>query len=169
MSIVKAIRRAFERGRERHWDRLYWYFDLHEVVLKPNYDERFCHELYPDAERVLKDITNRPDIVPCLYTCSHPDQIQFYIDFFAKKGIRFVYVNENPEVAWSHSSLGNYSSKPYMNVLFEDKAGFDFETDWTLVEECMKDFPVGYLPPTSDKKHTCNRGPPTFDPQENVN
>ena len=52
---------------------------------------------------------------------------------FEENGIHFDYVNENPEIATNLEGYGNYDKKPYMNVLFEDKAGFDGDTDWDSV------------------------------------
>jgi hypothetical protein len=40
-------------------------------------------------------------------------------------------VNKNPEV--KSTTYGYYEDKPYFNVLFEDKAGFDATEDWFLV------------------------------------
>jgi len=48
-------------------------------------------------------------------------------------GINFDYVNENPEIPTNMEGYGNYDKKPYMNVLFEDKAGFLGEYDWSDV------------------------------------
>jgi hypothetical protein len=48
-------------------------------------------------------------------------------------GLHLEYVNDNPEV--TTEGYGCYDYKPYMNVLFEDKAGFD--TDWLGVLELM--------------------------------
>jgi hypothetical protein len=36
------------------------------------------------------------------------------------------------------NGYGCYDKKPYMNVLFEDKAGFDAETEWEPVLALMK-------------------------------
>jgi hypothetical protein len=73
-----------------------------------------------------------------IYTCSHPHEIEQYIEFFEKNNIRFKYVNENPEVKTQTNGYGCYDKKPYMNVLFEDKAGFDAETEWEPVLALMK-------------------------------
>ena len=73
-----------------------------------------------------------------IYTCSHPNEIEEYIQMFAEMDIKFAFVNENPEVVTEANGYGCYDKKPYMNVLFEDKAGFSGEEDWVLVLALMK-------------------------------
>lgn len=72
----------------------------------------------------------------CIYTCSHPEEIEEYAKKFEADGIKIWYVNENPEVPTS--GYGNYDKKPYMNILFEDKSGFFGETDWPEVYNYFK-------------------------------
>jgi len=68
-----------------------------------------------------------------LYTCSYPKEIQRYLEFFDVNGINFDYANKNPDA--KNTKYGYYEDKPYYNVLFEDKAGFDAENDWLLIEK----------------------------------
>lgn len=140
-SIVKAIKKQHFEAMERHesWDFTYWAFDLHGSIVIPNYETgNIPTEMYPYAEEVLKMLSNRNDIVMFLYTCSHPhEQIQ-YMDFFRGRGIDFKYVNKNPEVKTQQTGYGYYKDKPYFNILIEDKAGFDPETDWLAIKQYMK-------------------------------
>jgi len=85
------------------------------------------------AKETLQLISKLPDVVMFLYTCSHPHEVDEYIALFESNDIHFKYVNENPEVPTQTDGYGNYDKKPYMNVLFEDKAGFDPITDWPEV------------------------------------
>lgn len=136
MSISRAIEfNHFRAMKTRGWDKTYWFFDIHSTILKPNYKEGdIPKEFYPRAKEILQDISNRDDVTMALYTCSHPHEIQEYLDFFDSHGIHFEYVNENPEVSNSQTSYGCYDNKPYMNVLFEDKAGFNPDKDWSKVK-----------------------------------
>ena len=59
-----------------------------------------------------------------------------YLEYFKSCDIHFDYVNKNPEV--TNAGYGFYDHKPYFNVLFEDKAGFDPFTDWKKVIELTK-------------------------------
>jgi len=38
MSIIKGIERAFKTQKERGWDRIYYFFDIHETILYPDYN-----------------------------------------------------------------------------------------------------------------------------------
>ncbi len=135
MSIVKSIRiNHYEHMIKRNWDHTYWAVDIHGTILKPNYEYgNIPKEFYPYAKEALQYISKMEDVVMILYTCSHPHEIEQYIEYFKENDIHFKYINENPEVKTNLDGYGCYDKKPYMNVLFEDKAGFDGETDWALV------------------------------------
>jgi hypothetical protein len=75
----------------------------------------------------------------CIYTCSHPHEIEEYIQLFKNNDIHFKYVNENPEIKTDLNGYGCYDKKPYMNVLFEDKAGFSGEEDWLPILNLLKE------------------------------
>jgi hypothetical protein len=49
-------------------------------------------------------------------------------------------INKNPNV--ENNAYGYYRDKPYFNVLFEDKAGFDAEEDWLWVAEYFGISPI---------------------------
>lgn len=134
--ITKAIKKAFDNARVKGWEKTYWGFDIHETMIVPNWKEgAIPTEFYPHAKEVLQMISKRQEIVRILYSCSHPHEIKDYLNFFMANGIVFDYVNENPEVI--NLKYGCYDKKPYFNVIFEDKAGFDPETDWLLVKEVL--------------------------------
>jgi hypothetical protein len=73
-----------------------------------------------------------------LYTCSHPNEIEQYLKLFTENGINFKYINENLDVPTDLNGYGNYDKKPYFNVLFEDKAGFDAEIEWQEIHAYFK-------------------------------
>jgi len=135
MGIIKSIQvNHFDYKVSRNWDKTYWFFDIHGTILKPNYTAgKTPTEFYHYAKETLQYISEKKDIVMCVYTCSHPHEIAEYVELFKKNGINFIYVNENPEVLTQEKGYGCYDKKPYMNVLFEDKAGFDPETEWLEV------------------------------------
>ena len=37
---------------------------------------------------------------------------------------------------------GDFTDKPYFNVLFEDKAGFVGDKDWYVVDQAFSKYPV---------------------------
>jgi hypothetical protein len=133
-SIIKALNNLEKIKLLRGWDRTFWAFDIHGTLIKPNYtSERIPTELYEHAIDVLKLLTDDPEVCLMLYTCSHPSEIKEYVEFFNSHGINFEYVNVNPEVKTDLGGYGCYDKKPYFNILFEDKAGFDPESDWIEV------------------------------------
>lgn len=138
MSVTRAIKICYEQQEKRGWDRLYFFFDIHGTILKPNYQYgNIPKEFYSNAKETLQLISKLPDVCMVLYTCSHPHEIEQYLEFFKENSIHFQYVNENPEVATDLNGYGCYDKKPYINVLFEDKAGFDPETEWLEVLELL--------------------------------
>ena len=141
MSILKAIAiNHFEYKEKRNWDKTYWFLDLHSTILKPNYSVgNIPTEFYPYAKETLQLLTKLSDVVLIMYTCSHPNEIEEYINFFESNNIHFDYINENPEVITDTNGYGCYDKKPYINVLLDDKAGFSGEEDWVLVLNLMKE------------------------------
>lgn len=138
MSIVNGIKKAFKNQKERGWDRIYYFFDIHETILYPDYNNTDPLKFYPHAKEVLQHLSKREDISINLYTCSYPDEIKRYLKFFEENGIVFEYANKNPEA--KNTKYGYYEEKPYYNVLFEDKAGFDPEKDWILVKYYFQEY-----------------------------
>ncbi len=131
------IEQAFKTIKERNWDRIYVFVDIHSTVLYPDYG-KVAKEYYPMAKEVLYKLTTDPRIKLVLYTCSYPHEIEEYLKFFSTDGIIFDYVNKNPEVA--NTRGGYFEDKPYMNILFEDKSGFVGEYDWWVVNKLLNKY-----------------------------
>jgi hypothetical protein len=135
--IIKSLKREHRIMDERGWDRIFLMFDLHGTIIKPNRTVGNTDiSYYPYAKETLQLISNRIDLDLNIYTCSHPHEVLEYRKKFQEDGIEFKYVNENPDVPTG--GYGNYEDKPYMNVLFEDKAGFRGESDWKAVYKYFK-------------------------------
>ena len=130
--VLKSIRREISKmSNNDEWDRIFLMFDLHGTVIKPNRIVGNTEiEYYPYAKETLQLISNRNDLDLNIYTCSHDHEVIEYQKKFKADGIIFKYVNENPDV--ESSGYGNYEKKPYMNVLFEDKSGWD-PTKWKYI------------------------------------
>lgn len=134
MSIIKAIDRAYLDKDRRGWAKLYWFMDVHGTMIKPNYEAgNIPKEFYEHVVETLSHISELSDSCLVMYTCSHPNEIEEYIRLFSSLDIKFDYVNENPEVQTQMNGYGCYDKKPYMNILFDDKSGFDPEEDWKTV------------------------------------
>lgn len=127
MTIAWSIKKEFEKARKNEWDYIYVFVDFHDTVMIPDYANEWKEPVaYDGAIELLKHLSDRKDIRLVTWTCSRKENIQKYVDFFAKDGINFDFINENPEVK---ETGGSYDTKPYWNILFEDKAGFNPETD----------------------------------------
>ena len=138
--ITKAMQKAFDLAKERSWEKTYWAFDIHETIIIPNYKYGdIPKEFYPFAKEVMQTISNREDICLIMYTCSHPNEIKEYLKLFEENGIKFEYINRNPEV--QSEGYGYYEDKLYFNVLFEDKTGFDANIDWINVKNKLAENP----------------------------
>jgi len=131
--LLKSINDSFALAERKKWDRVYWAIDIHGTIVKPTYSNEQNDSFYTGALAVLHELSNRPDICLILYSCSYPDKIEYYINKFKKLGIVFDYVNCNPEV--KDNDYSSYKEKFYFNVILDDKAGFDPETDWSVVQE----------------------------------
>jgi len=140
MGVLRAIRtQHFGQIEKRGWNYTYWAFDLHGTIIKPNYEAgNIPTEFYPYAMEVLQMLSKRDDVCMYIYTCSHPHEQAQYIELFKGLDIEFKWVNENPEVPTDNTGYGYYEDKPYFNVLFEDKAGFDPEEDWEDVRDYFR-------------------------------
>ncbi len=136
--ITKAIENCLRNAKEKGWEKTYWAIDIHGTILKPNYKRNeISREFYPNAIEALRLLAKRKDIVKILYTCSYPHEIAQYIEYLAEHGIHFDHINKNPEVV--DGGYGYYNDKFYFNVLMDDKAGFDGETDWAEIYKIMND------------------------------
>lgn len=121
--IRDAIIKQFRKAKKRGWDKIYVFMDFHEVVLVPDYQSDAPRvKYYPHALELLRHLSDRPDVCLITWTCSHPHQIEGYLSEMANDGVTFDYINENPEVS-TNSRYGYYESKPYYNILLDDKAG----------------------------------------------
>lgn len=139
-NIINAIKNSFKRAEEKNWPYTYWFFDIHETIIVPNYEAgNIPTEFYPYAKETLQLISKRNDIKMHIYTCSHPHEIEQYNKYFKDNDINFDFINcRNPEV--KNEKLGYYDDKPYFNVIFEDKAGFDPKY-WKDVKEFLENKP----------------------------
>lgn len=126
------IANAYARKEEMNWDKIFWAVDLHGTIIRPNYQNSSTFDFYPCAKEVLLVLSKSKEDSLILYTCSHIPEMLKVLDHFRHIGIIFDYANENLDA--DNTEYGNYEIKPYFNVLLEDKAGFNGETDWFLVK-----------------------------------
>lgn len=138
--IEQCFLKAFETKKKRGWDTLYIAVDLHDTIVKSSYQKNEpIREFYPDALETLRLLSARDAIVLILFTSSYGDYLEPYYSCFKKEGIKFSYLNENPECP--STNLGDFSKKFYYNILLDDKAGFDPETDWLKIQKIILALP----------------------------
>ena len=150
--IKKMLGYAFDKK----WYETYWAFDIHGTILVPTYrKDSYDSEFYPWAKETLQLLSDRKDIIMILYTSSYPKEIEHYQKIFKENDIHFKYINENPEIDSSKGNFGHYDDKFYFNVLFEDKAGFNPNSEWQEIYKLLKKYQnINYLPdPTWSTKY----------------
>jgi hypothetical protein len=129
----------FKHADEREWFKTYWCIDIHGTISQPDYREKVKEIVYyPYAKETLQLLTKRKDIILIMYSSSFPDELAIYNETFEKDEIHFNYINENPEISTASGAFGYYAQKLYFNVLFDDKAGFDPETEWKNIYDYLR-------------------------------
>jgi len=135
--LVNYISKMFNHSFSKEWFITYWAIDLHGTIIRPTYCGTDV-EYYPYAKEVLQILTKRPDIKMILWTSSYPHEIEEYCSKLAKDGIIFDTINENPGISSKNGNFGHYEKKFYYNVMIDDKAGFDAETEWKFIYEYLQ-------------------------------
>lgn len=135
MSIQKAFEAAFRRKQEKAWDKIYVVVDIHDTILQACYEKEETYMYLPYAKSALQLLSSRDDICLILWSGCYPERLAVYCGQFARDGIHFDYVNENPEVG--NSAFQDFSRKLYFNVGIDDNFGFNPETDWLEVIEAV--------------------------------
>lgn len=136
------IKRAFRTMRERGWDKIYWLVDLHDTVFEGDYKQGSVGgAFYPKAKEVLQRLSVREDVVLIIWSCSYGGIIQDTMEWLREHDIQIAYGNENPECP--DNAHASFDKKFYFNIILDDKAGFEGETDWALVEQELNDIDEG--------------------------
>ena len=139
MDIKKAFDAAFIRMREKDWEKIYVAVDIHDTILRACYDDDETYDYFPLAKDTLRAMSLRVDICLILWSSCHRVKLMEYAQHFLDNGIRFDYINENPEVGNTH--LQNFEEKLYMNVGLDDKFGFEPMTDWEVIGHVLEEYP----------------------------
>jgi hypothetical protein len=139
-SLIDKLFNEFEKARTRNWDKFYVFVDLHDTVLAPSYTgDDISRNFHEGAISCLQELSSRPDMILGLFTSSKEAHIEQYQKMFTELGIQFQYVNENPEQG--NTFYADFSKKPYMSLLLDDKAGFNPKTHWQLLRAALKHLP----------------------------
>ncbi len=134
--MKKLIYKTYNIAHKRKWNKVTWAIDIHDVILGANYKAGDIPKNFlGDSKKVLQRLSKRADTTLVLFTCSHPHEIVEYLQFFKENDINFKYTNENLDCP--NTAFGCFEKKFYFNILLEDKAGFDAETDWKEINEAL--------------------------------
>lgn len=135
MSLQKSIEETFRLKKEKSWDKLYIAIDLHGTIIVPGRHIKL--QVYPEAERGLKYLSTIDYISLILFTSTKIEQLEEFYIWCMHNDIKFLALNENPECALV-SKDGDYTKKFYYNILLDDRAGFDYVTDWDILIDTIE-------------------------------
>lgn len=139
--LIAKLYAEFEKARKRNWDKIYIFVDLHDTVLESSYTgSDISKNFFEGAIATLQLFSKRKDMVLVIYTSSKDDHIDQYCALFKALDIHFMYVNENPEQGNTH--YADFSKKPYMNLILDDKAGFEPKRHWKLLLRAAEEIPL---------------------------
>ena len=126
-TISQLFDTAFATKARREWDKIFVIVDIHETILEPTWSEKRSNIYYPKALECLQLLSAMPDVCLIQWSSSSKENNEMYAENFADDRIYFDYINENPEVP--STVYADFDSKLYMNVILDDKAGFE-PSDW---------------------------------------
>jgi len=126
--ITDSIYRMFQDKIIKKWNKLYIAIDLHNTIAYKNGSNL---SYFKDAITTLIELSKKEYIVLILFTSTHPPAAQSVITYLGKMGIKFKYLNSNPECA--NNIVADFSDKFYYNLLIDDRAGFNPLTEWPTV------------------------------------
>jgi len=138
MKIEKAFNNAFSTLRIRKWDTLYIAIDLHDTICKSTYKDDTVMHYFDEAIYCLQTLSKIDTFKLILYTSTPREKIDKYIERFEKIGIHFDFINSNPDV--ENTEYGDFTIKPYFNILFDDKAGFNPKKDWLKLKKYLTNY-----------------------------
>lgn len=134
MSLETHIKNVFTVLRpKRGWKTIYWMVDVHGVIIPGSWHrENNFQFISQDCEEVLKWISDRDDQKLILWTSSYSSEVEKLGDWLFQRGIVVDFVNINLDE--KNTEYADFTYKPYFNILIDDKAGFDPESDWASIK-----------------------------------
>ena len=130
---VFNIERAFRQKEERNWDYVYWAIDIHDTIFAGMYASDQDYDPSEQCVEVLKWISDRSDCKIILWTSSYATDAEKVIQYFNDNhGIEIDFINTNTDCG--STKLADFETKMYFNILLDDKAGFEMESDWSRIK-----------------------------------
>lgn len=144
-TLPKLFESAIQIAKERKWDKISVAVDLHNTVLKPTYSKLLATEFYPYAKECLTILSdnNIDGVTPLMfvYSCTPGQLLNVYLsNILEPNGIK-MYHDEaviSAIMGVKKNEYQSFTNKPYFNILLDDKAGFDPESDWEDLYNYLK-------------------------------
>ena len=126
--ISDVIKSTFNvKGRV---SKVHWFIDVSNTIL-PRYSLIQQQVPPPEAIEVLRWLSNREDMVITIWTLLNGKSYhRLKHNFKYKYGIHFDNYNGGRDSY-------QFSSKPFFDVLIDDKAGFDINNDWKVIKDTL--------------------------------
>lgn len=102
--------------------------DIHGTIFKPSFNNEEKYQYYPMAKQCLRLLSKNPNVKLILWSACYTHNFLKYIQKFESDGIKFDYINSNPECI--NSSYACFDSKFYFDLGIDDRFGFDARNDW---------------------------------------
>lgn len=126
------LEKTFGLKKERGWKTIYVLLDVHGTIIESSYHSGDNLQfIVPEIEDVLKWMSKREDFKIIIWTSSYPVEISRICNWLKEKRIQVDSVNSNPFER--DTDYASFKSKPYFNILIDDKSGFDPNIDWLLI------------------------------------
>lgn len=93
---------------------------------------------YPNAINALLELQRNPcfQVKFIVWTSGKQDAIDEVFEKLKANGIKNVFINENPD--FLGNEYADFSKKFCFDVLLDDKAGFEPESDWTKLYDFLR-------------------------------
>lgn len=132
--ILRAVKLAYEKHSEKY-PHIFWKIDLHGVCLRSSYKAGEYEWINDDVVPALKEIMRCPHSKIILWSSCYEHEQEKIIKFFNDSGVHVDFFNENPMFA--NTEYGCFDQKFYFSILIDDKAGFDPDTEWKMINDFL--------------------------------
>ena len=131
----QIINKAFQKAEAKGYENIFWAIDLHETIFQGDYvpgsPGTIFHNDMIDAMQLINELSG----IIILWTSSRGSTIYKAMQRLRSMDITVHFQNDNPKV--HPDSLCSFYPKFYFDILLDDKAGFDMQTDWTEIKNIL--------------------------------
>jgi 8-oxo-dGTP diphosphatase len=147
-NILRSNKNRLKKGYP-YW---FWAIDLHDTIFKADYQPGSSGGNYfPGAKEALQLLSKDSSVKIILFSSSIKEAIEEAVTRLQADDIIIDYINENPLV--KDNNL--FDKKFFMDVILDDKAGFEADYDWFAVMSEYQRSKKEYLNPTPTVDIVC--------------